>query len=130
MTENEFNKINWLNQQAYQQLLTKYLDLNSKGRKDYKLKIDLLIIQSLLDVCNRYIESEINSTTNTLNNITNSQVKCLVEVIVCYINKYNIKYKLTDNTSSQEEILYPVNAILTEANDPILTEGGSYILIE
>lgn len=129
MTTEEYNKIVWLYQEAYQRLLVDYLTIKSKGFTNYILKIDLYIIQSLLNICNRYIESEIEETSVTLNNLTQIEIKSILKTINCLFNKYNVKYQLKSNVIKQ--IINPVipnNILLQENGEPILQENGEYIL--
>lgn len=127
MTVLEYNRIVWLYQEAYQQLVIKYISLYSSGAIPKILKRDLFKIKSILGILNRYQESEIISETNTLNYLTSDQVQIFIKVLNCYFTKYKIKYKLLDiRTSVVSQI--PNNALLQENNQPILQENAEYIL--
>tara|TARA_B110000503_G_C7127679_1_gene405404 strand:+ start:430 stop:825 length:396 start_codon:yes stop_codon:yes gene_type:complete len=130
MTEVELNKVIWLYQEAYQQLVIKYVNIYSSGSIPVKLKNDLWIIKSLLRICNRYQESEIEDSEATLNYITPTKLKKFLVILNCYFNKYNIKYKLKDSNQVTDLNILPLDGILTEGGVFILTEDSEYLLIE
>lgn len=130
-TETEYNRIVWMYQDAYQKLLYKHNISLKNGNINSKVEKDLWIMMRLIDIANRYIESEISLTTVTLNNLTQKQIVSLLRTINCFFQKYNIDYLTKDILSTTVvESDIPVNAITTEAGIPITTEGGVIITTE
>lgn len=128
MTVTEYNRIVWLFQEAYQQLVSKYVTIYSSGIIPKVLKKDLFVIQSLLEILNEYQEDEIASSTNTINYFTPKQIEVFIPVLNCYFNKYKIKYLLRD---IRNDIVFniPTTLLLQENNQPILQENEEYILL-
>lgn len=128
MTELEYNRILWLYQEAYQQLTIKYVNLYSSGIIPKKLKEDLFDCQVILEILNRYIESEIVLDAAVVNNFDSDEIVRFFKVLRCYFNKYGIRYLLKDPRTDLSNVI-PNNLILQENGEPILQENLEYILL-
>lgn len=124
MTETEFNNIVWLYQDAYQQLYVKYLNAIENGSFQPSVKRDLYIINAYLRCLNRYQASEIENDNQTLNYLSVEQVTDMIRLVNCFFNKYNIKYRTTDEVLQVELTTIPDGALVTEGGVVITTEAG------
>lgn len=118
------------NREVLTQLTLLYRQRLIQGIKSEEMLNDLFVMTSILRILTEYDSSDITAGAATANIITLAEIKMVIDAANCIRVKYGIVVNFDNYILEAEGGLVPLDALYTEADIPILTEAGAYLLTE